>query len=173
MVSLIAPQWTLLAMIGDIKPRLWGRFKGLGVIVTKCLIWPSNIHETKKLNWNISVCRFTYLIFSTLLILLLLVLSFWYYHISEVRGTWRMWSNIISIRVHFSTTFKLHNFIYIKLVMSLYMYILQNKPVLEKNSFSIEITIVNCVWWYWKPLIYLNLFTNYLGVFQILFLLMW
>ena len=38
-------------------------------------------------------------------------------------GTWRIWSNIISIGFHFSTTFKLNKFIYIALVMSLYMYI--------------------------------------------------
>ena len=38
-----------------------------------------------------------------------------------IRGTWRIWSNINSIRVHFSTIFLLHKSIYITLVMSLYM----------------------------------------------------
>ena len=69
--------------------------------------------------------------------------------VKGVRGTWIIWSNIISIWVHFSTTFKLHKFIYITLVMSLYICIfsenLTKQIMFRKIRFAIEITIVNCV----------------------------
>ena len=42
---------------------------------------------------------------------------------TSVWGTWRIWSNINSIWVHFSTTIKLHKSIKITLVMCLYVYI--------------------------------------------------
>ena len=46
-----------------------------------------------------------------------------YIKLIAVRGTWRIWSNISTIGVNFSTTFKLHKCINITLAMSLYMYI--------------------------------------------------
>ena len=43
--------------------------------------------------------------------------------VGELGGIWRIWSNINTIGVYFSITFKFHKLIYITLVMSLWMYI--------------------------------------------------